>query len=475
MNTQPMDQFLNQERLTDFAQFAVSDSHDLWPGIERAARRSVTDRPSILSISLSRAWTAVGVFLIAATFAVLGLGLVVLVLSNGQDQVPASSPDSTVTPTPTETATPAAEETRQPAPTPEIETAPVGKDHSESQAQPDESTPRLEPTQEPTPTPEPTVTTTATPTSTPEPAVTPTLTLSPTPSPSPTQTSLPTATPTPTFTSTPEPAVTPTLTLSPTPTTTPTPVPSPTQTPLPTATPTPTFTPTPEPIYANVTFSEYPPESYYWIRANGSIFKLNDIRDPAPASGQVEEGMRLVAFDITQMAREDDQQHSLSYFSVQGVDGVVSSANALTSLGPLFREGRLDNGQSIRGWVSFTLPDFALIDRVRFVRNVDSAGVEIADFNPFVGLNVDGRNIQVQISRFERVTDPVSFEITSSRPECAGDDFGKTHNVRPPYQQLMIYETTIPATCTQGTVTFEVTAYIDGREQASATTTYPSP
>ena len=458
MNTQPMDQFLNQERLTDFAQFAVSDSHDLWPGIERAARRSATDittRPSILSISLSRAWTAVGVFLIAATFAVLGLGLVVLVLSNGQDQVPASSPDSTVTPTPTETATPAAEETRQPAPTPEIETAPAGKDHSESQAQPDESTPRLEPT----------VTPTATPTSTPDTAVTPTLTLSPTPVPTPTQTPLPAAIPT----STPEPAVTPTLTLSPTP------VPAPTNTPLPTATPTPTFTPTPEPIYANVTFSEYPPESYYWIRANGSIFKVNDIRDPAPASGQVEEGMRLVAFDITQMAREDDQQHSLRYFSVQGVDGNVSSANALTSLRPLFREGRLDNGQSIRGWVTFTLPEFALIDRVRFVRNVDSAGVEIADFNPFVGLNVDGRNIQVQISRFERVTDPVSFEITSSRPECAGDDFGITHNVRPPYQQLMIYETTIPATCTQGTVTFEVTAYIDGREQASATTTYPSP
>ena len=474
MNTQPMDQFLNQERLTDFAQFAVSDSHDLWPGIERAARRSATDitiRPSILSISLSRAWTTVGVFLIAATFAVLGLGLVVLVLSNGQDQVPASSPDSTVTPTPTETATPAGEETRQPAPTPEIETAPAGKDHSESQAQPDESTTTLEPTQEPTPTPEPTVTTTATPTSTPEPAATPTLTLSPTPIPSPTQTPLPTATPT----STPEPAGTPTLTLSPTPTTTPTPVPSPTNTPLPTATPTPTFTPTPEPIYANVTFSEYPPESYYWIRANGSIFKVNDIRDPAPASSEVGEGMRLVAIDVTQTADEDDQQHSPNYFSVQDVDKYVYSANALTSLRPLFREGRLNSTQSFRGWVSFTLPESALIERVRVVKNLNSAPVEIAGFNPFVGLNVDGRNIQVQISRFERVTDPVSFEITSSRPECAGDDFGKTHNVRPPYQQLMIYETTIPATCTQGTVTFEVTAYIDGREQASATTTYPSP
>ena len=465
MNTQPMDQFLNQERLTDFAQFAVSDSHDLWPRIELAARRSATDitstSPSILSLSLSRAWTAVGIFLIAATFAVLGLGLVFLVLSNGQDQVPASPPDSTVTPTSTETATPTAEDTRQPAPTPEMETAPAGKDHSESQAQPDESTPRPEPTLEPTPTPEPKVTPRANPTSTPEPAVTPTLTLSPTPTttptpvPTPTQTPLPTATPTATYTSSP--------------------TPTPTHTPPPTATPTPTFTPTPEPIYADVTVSEYPPESYYWIRANGSILKMNDIRDPAPASGQVEEGMRLVAFDITQMAREDDQQHSLSYFSVQDVDGYVYSANALTSLRPLFGEGRLDNGQSIRGWVSFTLPDFALIDRVRFVKNVDSAGVEIAGFNPFVGLNVDGRNIQVRISRFERVTDPVSFSITASRPECAGDDFGKLLAIRPPYRQLMTYETAIPATCTRGNVTFEVTVYINGREQSSATTTYASP
>ena len=51
--------------------------------------------------SLSRAWTTVGVLLIAATFAVLGFGLAVLVLSNGHDQVPAAQPDATVTPTPT--------------------------------------------------------------------------------------------------------------------------------------------------------------------------------------------------------------------------------------------------------------------------------------------------------------------------------------------------------------------------------------
>ena len=104
MNTQPMDQYLNRERLTDLAQFAVPDGHDLWPKIERAARASAsgmtTQRPGILSLGLSRAWTAVGILLIAATFAALGFGLAVLVLSNGHDQVPAAQPDATVLPTP---------------------------------------------------------------------------------------------------------------------------------------------------------------------------------------------------------------------------------------------------------------------------------------------------------------------------------------------------------------------------------------
>ena len=107
MNTQPMDEYLNRERLTDLAQFAVPDGHDLWPKIERAARASssslATPRTGILSLDLSRAWTAVGVLLIAATFAALGFGLAVLVLSNGHDQVPAAP----VTPTPAAaTATP---------------------------------------------------------------------------------------------------------------------------------------------------------------------------------------------------------------------------------------------------------------------------------------------------------------------------------------------------------------------------------
>ena len=107
MNTHPTNEHLNHERLTDLAQFAVPDGHNLWPRIEQAARASAsgmtTPRPGILSLGLSRAWTAVGVLLIAATFAALGFGLAVLVLSNGHDQVPAAP----VTPTPAAaTATP---------------------------------------------------------------------------------------------------------------------------------------------------------------------------------------------------------------------------------------------------------------------------------------------------------------------------------------------------------------------------------
>ena len=103
MNTQPTDEYLNRERLTDLAQFAVPDSHDLWPKIERAARASssmiATPRPGILSLGFSHAWTAVGILLIAATFAALGFGLAVLVLSNGQRSVPAGQPKATATAT----------------------------------------------------------------------------------------------------------------------------------------------------------------------------------------------------------------------------------------------------------------------------------------------------------------------------------------------------------------------------------------
>lgn len=102
MNAQPINQYLTRERLIDLARFAVPDGHDLWPEIERAARRSSAARPAsrsgILSLGFSRAWTAVGILLIAATFVVLGFGLVVLVLSNDEMSVPASQPDVTATP-----------------------------------------------------------------------------------------------------------------------------------------------------------------------------------------------------------------------------------------------------------------------------------------------------------------------------------------------------------------------------------------
>ena len=38
MNAQPIDELLNRDRLTDLAQSAVSDAHDLWPRIERSVR-----------------------------------------------------------------------------------------------------------------------------------------------------------------------------------------------------------------------------------------------------------------------------------------------------------------------------------------------------------------------------------------------------------------------------------------------------
>lgn len=104
MNTHPTNENLTRERLTNLAQFAVPDSHDLWPRIEKAARASVsgiaTPRPGFLSLGFSRAWTAVGILFIAATFAALGFGLAVLALSNDQRPVPAAPVEATVMPPP---------------------------------------------------------------------------------------------------------------------------------------------------------------------------------------------------------------------------------------------------------------------------------------------------------------------------------------------------------------------------------------
>ncbi len=97
-----MDEFLNSKRLIDLAEFAVPDGHDLWPEIERAARRSAaampTSRSGVLSLGFSHAWTAVGILLIAATFTILGFALAVFALSNSERLVPASQPEATATP-----------------------------------------------------------------------------------------------------------------------------------------------------------------------------------------------------------------------------------------------------------------------------------------------------------------------------------------------------------------------------------------
>ena len=102
MTTQPMNKYLTPARLTDLAQFAVPDGHDLWPEVERAARRSkaaisTTSSPGMLSLGITGAWTAVGILLIAATFAILGFALAVLVLSSGERSVPASQPEAPAT------------------------------------------------------------------------------------------------------------------------------------------------------------------------------------------------------------------------------------------------------------------------------------------------------------------------------------------------------------------------------------------
>ena len=197
------------------------------------------------------------------------------------------------------------------------------------------------PTPAPTTPPEPTAT--AVPIA---PTVVPEATamLKPTSTPEPSATSVPTASPVPTETATPLPTATPVPTS--TPTAVPSATPIPTATPEPTSTPEPTATPEPVPVIGTAT------------EADGSIYTVNIMRDPAPVGRfhEVKEGMRLIAFDITQEAVTDSENANPLYFRLQDDQDYVYGPSLGASDFEQFATGDLNAGQKIRGWVAFELP-----------------------------------------------------------------------------------------------------------------------
>ena len=106
---------------------------------------------------------------------------------------------------------------------------------------------------------------------------------------------------------------------------------------------------------------------------------MNEIRDPAPARRDVDPGKRLIAIDITQRAFLADDSYNLSYFSVQDGDGYVYDLGGYAEVVPPFGSGELARRQSVRGWVTFTVPQSAVIASVMVKVDYSSPRVVIAD------------------------------------------------------------------------------------------------
>ena len=118
------------------------------------------------------------------------------------------------------------------------------------------------------------------------------------------------------------------------------------------------------------------------VAAGASTYTVNEIRDPAPARRDVDPGKRLIAIDITQHAFLGDDPYNPLYFSVQDSDGYVYSRGGYADVEPRFSSGDLARGQSVRGWVSFTVPQSAVLISVMVEVGYSSPSVVIADLTP---------------------------------------------------------------------------------------------
>ena len=130
-----------------------------------------------------------------------------------------------------------------------------------------------------------------------------------------------------------------------------------------------TPTPTPAPV-------AYPP-----VEAGGSAYTVNEVRDPAPAGVfGVDEGKKLVAVDITQRGITQGTPYNPLYFSVQDTDGYVYDKSFFSAdIEPTFGHGDLAAGQRVRGWVTFQVPQDAVLVSILAQAEIFGSKVLIAD------------------------------------------------------------------------------------------------
>ena len=113
------------------------------------------------------------------------------------------------------------------------------------------------------------------------------------------------------------------------------------------------------------------------VEAGASTYRVNEVRDPAPGElFQPDDGNRYLAADITQTAGEDGDSSSRSNFSAQDSEGYIYEGTLWADLEPIFDSGVIGDGQTVRGWVTFEVPESAVVITIR-VRYAYSEPVKV--------------------------------------------------------------------------------------------------
>ena len=138
--------------------------------------------------------------------------------------------------------------------------------------------------------------------------------------------------------------------------------------------------------------------------ADGSIYTVNIMRDPAPVGySGFEEGMRIVAFDITQQAMKDGEHSNPFYFRIQDDQDYTYPKSGSVDLEPRFSSGTLDEGQKRRGWVAFEIPTTSTVVSVWAEGQVFGPATLIADLIQFDALDLydDNQNGRITCDEAE--------------------------------------------------------------------------
>lgn len=123
-------------------------------------------------------------------------------------------------------------------------------------------------------------------------------------------------------------------------------------------------------------------EGYSTVRAGDNSYTVNEVLDPAPFDrfNEPDDGNRLVAVDVTQVAHVDGAHHNPLNFSVQDFDSYVYPRSWNDAdVSPGFGSGELNVDQKIRGWITFEVPISAVLVSVMVESRTFGPNVVIAD------------------------------------------------------------------------------------------------